>query len=251
MNDYFGRFLLAMRPAFSRPATLAWFVIVVVGILMRSDTLGVSSIVRALGLAPHTYPGLVLFFHSTVWTVERVMAYWWKWQSHEPFVCRVGDRIVLVGDHTQTPKDGRKMPAVTTLHQDSETSSKPAFFRGHQWGCVSQLMTDRKKYWAAPLLAHIHQGLEPVEEAHPPATSLTLQMVHMAQRIAREMGEQAYLVLDAFFATGPVFREAAPEIEGESPRLHILTRAKKNVVAYLPYAGPQKPSGRHRIYGQK
>jgi len=31
------------------------------------------------------------------------------------------------------------MPGVTTLHQDSETSSKPSFFRGHHWGCLSLL----------------------------------------------------------------------------------------------------------------
>ncbi len=147
----------------TRQATFAWFVVVVLGLLMRSDPLGVSSIVQALGLAPHTYPCLLHFFHSTAWTVERLMAYWWQWQTQHPFAFRVGDRIVLVADHTKTPKDGRKMPAVTTLHQDSETSSQPGFFRGHNWGCVSQLMTDGKKYWATPLLAHIHQGLDPLK----------------------------------------------------------------------------------------
>ena len=73
----------------------------------------------------------------------------------------------------------------------------------------------------------------------------------MAQTVAQNMGEKGYLVLDAFFATGPVFNEAAKEIDGERNLIHILTRSKKNVVAYLPYTGPQKPSGRRRVYGAK
>ncbi len=252
MNEFLANFLRWMRPAFSRQATFAWFVIGVIGFLTRSDTLGVSSIVRALSLAPCAYPCLLHFFHSTAWTVDRLMVYWWRWQAQQSLDYRVGDRIVLLGDHTKTPKEGRKMPAVTTLHQESETSSKPGFLRGHQWGCVSQLMTDRKKDWATPLLAHIHQGLEQVDDTEPSAETMTTRIVHMAQTIAREKDEKAYLVLDAFFATGPVFREAAKEIEGESPRVHILTRAKKNVVAYRPHRGPRRASrGRPRLYGPK
>ena len=58
-------FLRAMRPAFSWQATFVWFVIVFVGFLLRSDTFGVSSIVRALSLMLESYTCLVHFFHST------------------------------------------------------------------------------------------------------------------------------------------------------------------------------------------
>jgi len=50
------RFLTFMRPAFSRRATFGWFVLVFVGFILRSDTYGVSSIIRALCLAPEYYP---------------------------------------------------------------------------------------------------------------------------------------------------------------------------------------------------
>ncbi|MCP4260570.1 MAG: transposase [Planctomycetes bacterium] len=252
MIDYVERFLLGMRPAFSRRATFVWFVVVFVGFLVRSDTLGVSSIVRALYLTPDSYPCLLHFFHSTAWNVESLMTYWWGWQAQEPFAYRVGNRIVLLADHTKTPKDGRKIPAVTTLHQDSETASKPTFFRGHHWGCVSQLMTDLKKSWAAPLWARIHQGLEQVDGDETPTGTMATQTVNMAQTIAQKMGINAYLVLDAFFAVGSVFKEAAKEINGERNRIHVLTRAKKNVAAYLPYPKPRiLPCGRPRKYGNK
>ena len=51
-ND-FRSLLTALRPAFSRKATYCWFVVVFVGFIVRYDTLGVTSIVRALGsMAP-------------------------------------------------------------------------------------------------------------------------------------------------------------------------------------------------------
>ena len=70
--------LISMRPAFSRKATYLWFVIVFIGFAVRTDTLGVSSIVRALFLAPAHYPSLLHFFHSTAWTAEGLMSIWWQ-----------------------------------------------------------------------------------------------------------------------------------------------------------------------------
>ena len=137
MFEELKRFLAFVKPAFSRQATHSWFVVVFVGFLVRSDTFGVSSIVRALMLAPESYTCLLHFFHSTAWNVKGLMALWWEWLVVRDVAYRLGDRLVLVGDHTKTPKDGRKMPAVTTLHQDSETSAKPSFFRGHHWGCIA------------------------------------------------------------------------------------------------------------------
>ena len=50
------------------------------------------------------------------------------------------------------------------MHQDSETASKPSFFRGHQWGCLSLLVGAAHKYFAAPLWAEIHR--ESLPESH-------------------------------------------------------------------------------------
>ena len=105
------RFLMFMRPAFSRQATYCWFVIVFVGFILRTDTFGVSSIIRALSLVPSNYTCLLHFFHSRAWDVETIMAIWWQWLIKKKVAHRIGNRLVLVGDHTKTPKDGRKMPA--------------------------------------------------------------------------------------------------------------------------------------------
>ena len=116
MFDELKRFLTHMESAFSRRATYGWFVIVFVGFLVRTDTLGVSSIVRALMLAPESYTCLLHVFHSTAWTVEGLMAAWWEWLVVRDVAYRLGDRLVLVGDHTKTPKPGLFIPPVVELN---------------------------------------------------------------------------------------------------------------------------------------
>lgn len=252
MLKYLENFLRAMRPAFSRRATFAWFVTVIVGFLLRNDTLGVSSIVRALSLPPETYTCLLHFFHSTAWNVEQLMGLWWEWLAARKVAYHLGDRLVLLGDHTKTPKDGRKMPAVATLHQDSETSSKPSFFRGHHWGCIGMIVRTCDKFLATPLWANIQEGLAKIAVGDDAQQPKTTRIVQMAQQVAWAMGRRAYVVLDAYFAVGPVFEAAAGQLCGDEPLVHILTRAKKNVVAYRPARTPKKRKrGRPNKYGQK
>ena len=253
MLEELKSFLVFMRPAFSRRATYCWFVVVFVGFILRTDNFGVSSIVRSLLLPAESYTCLLHFFHSSAWNVETIMAIWWQWLVKKNVAHRIGNRLVLVGDHTKTPKDGRKIPAVTTLHQDSETGSKPSYFRGHHWGCIGILMQACDKYFAVPLWANIQEGLTLLansdEKRH---LSKTVQIVEMAKRTAMAMKSEAYLVLDAYFAVGPVFLAAAEQLNGVSNFVHILTRAKKNIVAYgKPPKKKKHQRGRPREYGKK
>ena len=112
MLEELKRFLVFMKPAFSRRATYCWFVVVFVGFILRTDNFGVSSIVRSLLLPAESYTCLLHFFHSSAWNVETIMAIWWQWLVKRNVAHRIGNRLVLVGDHTKTPKDGRKIPVV-------------------------------------------------------------------------------------------------------------------------------------------
>jgi hypothetical protein len=240
MMEYLDTQFRALRPAFTRQATFVWFVVAFAGVVTRNDLYGVSSTVRALSLAPVFYPALLHFFHSNAWTAESLYRHWEQWLMMRPVIERVAGRIVFLGDHTKQPKDGRRMPGVTTLHQDSETSSKPSFFRGHHWGCLSLLGQACGKRFALPLWAEIHPEASPDSRA--------TRLVHVAADMALRLQASIFLVLDAFFAVGPVFRAAA----ASNSRLHVLTRAKKNVVAYQCPPPPRPHQrGRRRVYGQK
>ena len=242
--------LKGMQPAFSRKSTYLWFVIVFLGFMSRTDNFGVSSIIRAFSLAPAHYPSLIHFFHSTAWNAERLMSLWWEQLRQQGHGYAVNDRLVLVGDHTKIPKDGRKIPAVTTLHQDSETGSKPSYFRGHHWGCVGVIIKVGKRFCATPLWATIQEGLAGIHGRT--STPKTIEIVQMAQRISKAMNSTSYLVLDAYFSVGPVFKEVEKVKCDSEPLVHVLTRAKKNVVAYRPARQPKnKKRGRKKKYGRK
>jgi len=241
MVDYLEELLQALRPAFSRKAAFGWFVIAFAGFLMRTDTYGVTSIIRALCLEPLCYPCLLHFFHSAAWNVPALLLYWWRWLIRQEVAYAVNNRIVMTGDHTKNVKDGRKIPEVETLHQDSETGSKPSYFRGHHWGFIGLLTNAGKKFWSTPMWAEIHR--DDLEEKR------STRIVSTAIAISHAINTKAYLVLDAFFAVGPVFNTACTAADS---CLHIITRAKKNVVAWLP-APKKEPGkrGRDPIYGEK
>ncbi|HME23447.1 MAG TPA: IS4 family transposase, partial [Acetobacteraceae bacterium] len=61
-----------LRPAFSRLRTFLWFAAAVAGFTVRTELLGVTSIVRALNLDPRCYNALVDYFHSSAVKLDRL-----------------------------------------------------------------------------------------------------------------------------------------------------------------------------------
>src|SRR5262249_58281459 len=74
--------------------------------------------------------------------------------------------------------------------------------------------------------------------------TLAVRLVNMALQFAVRHDTPALLVLDAFFAIAPVFQLAASlwSLRLTQPYLDIVTRAKKNYVAYQPPQPPVTPS---------
>ena len=58
------RLVCELRPACARSRTFLWMALCLAGMTTRKDLLGVTSIVRALGLEPACYDRLLDFFHS-------------------------------------------------------------------------------------------------------------------------------------------------------------------------------------------
>jgi hypothetical protein len=76
-----------------------WFATIVAGITVCADTLGVTSIVRALNLRPKLYHRLLAHFHSTGVKLDRRAALWTQVVlGLFPSPVRVNGRLVLVGD---------------------------------------------------------------------------------------------------------------------------------------------------------
>ena len=59
-----------LQPACARTRTFLWMSLCLAGMTIRKDLLGVTSIVRALGLEPACYDRLLDFFHSPALDLE-------------------------------------------------------------------------------------------------------------------------------------------------------------------------------------
>jgi hypothetical protein len=77
-------------------------------------------------------------------------------------------------------------------------------------------------------------------------------MASMAADMVAVMGKGCLLILDAYFAVGPVFLILKNAVDHNGQRLvHIVTRAKSNVVGYEDPPLKTGGRGRPRIYGKK
>lgn len=56
---------------------------------------------------------------------------WHEWLLTHPKVHYLRGQPVYVGDGIKVSKEGKKMPGVKKLHQESENVTKPEWIRGH------------------------------------------------------------------------------------------------------------------------
>ena len=108
MNDILKMFVTC----FSREAAYHWFVIIVVGLMIRGDHLGVTSVIRDLGLRPECYETMIHFFRSSAYTLDSIALCWYKVVQKYAPIYHENDRAVLIGDGVKQSKEGRFMPVV-------------------------------------------------------------------------------------------------------------------------------------------
>jgi hypothetical protein len=232
-----------LRPAFSRLSTFMWFATIVAGITVRIDTLGVSSIVRALNLRRKLYHRLLAHFHSSGVKLDRLAALWTQVVLRlfsSPV--RVNGRLVLVGDGIKAPKRGRKMPAVKLLHQQSESNTKPEYIMGHSMQAVGLLVHAAQSVFSVPLAARIHEGLV---WSNRDRRTLLDKMLGLLDILA--LKAPFYFVADAYYAAGKMVSGLLKQGN------HLVTRVKSNAVAYAPVPrnNGRRTRGRPKIYGKK
>lgn len=252
---YVYQLLHSFRYLFARHATWGVFCLVILGMIGTHHPEGISSLCRFWQMGEADYHRLLHFFHSSAWSLECLVTHWSQLVLDQQVAVTVGGRTVLLGDHSYVVKDATRMPGVVTCHQDSQTQSKPSYFRGHQWGVLGVLVGSLSQAFCLPLNARLHQGFAHLRQDESPAASaptLCLRLVDLALQFAQRQDCPLLLVLDAFFAVGPVFTRAASlwSLTLKQPYIHILTRAKKNYVAYHePLAPKMRSRGRPRQYG--
>ncbi len=145
MLKLLDKILVQFRPVFTYQAAFNWFVIVIVGFLIRFDHVGVTSFVRWLYLDPVHYNALLLSFKATSWKIEDLLAKWISMAVNLFPVVTFNKRILLIGDGIKICKEAEKMPGVKKLHQESNNSGKGDTIWGHHFGYVGLLVGALKK----------------------------------------------------------------------------------------------------------
>ncbi|WP_252361646.1 transposase [Paenibacillus terrae] len=171
--------LQPFRSCFSRQATFEWFVVIVVGFMLRSDHLGVTS---------------------------------------------------------------RK------LHQESENVSKGDYIFGHLFGAIGILVGDSRKWFCLPLFMNLQDGVKTIlgwkkSASEPESSSHVVQMIEQGFEAAKGFG-QALLLLDRYFLSVPALERLNACHLASETRMHLVTKAKSNAVAYE--RPPAKKPGRGR-----
>ena len=147
MLNFIENILCHFKPCFSRRAAFRWFAVITIGLMIRSDKLGVTSIIRDLALNPGCYDSILHFFRASSWSLADIRKRWFSavWQ-YAPLY-REGNLPVLVGDGVKQSKEGRRMPGVKKLFQESENSAKPRYIHGHMFGGLG-ILAGSVRNWA-------------------------------------------------------------------------------------------------------
>ena len=188
-----------LRPAFSRLRSFLWFATAVAGFTVRTELLGVTSLVRALNLEARFYNKLVDHFHSPAVQLDRLAALWTQTRCCRlfPQPLRINGRCVVVGgDRIKVPKSAAaKMPGVKLLHQQSESNTKPEYIMGHSLQAVSLLVQAAASVFAVPLAIRIHEG---VVWSNRDRRTLLDKMLALLGIVA--IAQPCYFVADAYYA---------------------------------------------------
>jgi hypothetical protein len=222
-----------------------WLAVVLIAWAVRPDLLGVTSFVRASFLQPRCYHLLLNFFHSNAVVLSLLLSAWVTLALKVFSPCIEHGYRIFVADGLKVAKEGKKMPAVKCLHQESVNNSKAEYIMGHSFQVVAMLATAATgQVFAIPLLARICEGLMWDRSSQKP--SLLDKLANMFIDVVALAKVPALLVADAYYASRKVIE---PLLDNGH---QLISRVRKNAVAYeLPCTPTQKKRGRPRKYGNK
>jgi len=238
------RCVLELRKACSRNRTFLWMCLVLVGFSIRTELLGVSSFVRSCFLRPEKYRRLLHLFHTRSLKLDKLTKLWSllalklfspvTWQGY----------LLLIADGLKVPKEGKKMPAVKALHQESQDNSKPSFIMGHSFQAVGMLAKGLLGgLFCVPLVSRIHEGLV---WSNRDQRTLLDKLVELFLSITKFFVHKAILLADAYYASRKVILPLLREGH------HLVTRVRTTTVAFHPAPKPKRRKrGRPRLYGRK
>ncbi|MCL1803262.1 MAG: transposase [Eubacteriaceae bacterium] len=211
--------------------------------MCRHDSLGATSIARALMLEPALYGCLMHFFHAHSWEAGKISQQWAGMLGR--FAYKAHGMPVLIADGVKAAKEGRKMPGAQKIAL--KTGGKSAQIGiGQMFGAVGLLIGDGFAQCCPIVSIRLRSGQKGMaawggDEAGETALSSAVLAYRDAAACAMAIGQKCALVADRAFLSVAGLREAACHAQW----LDVVVRAKMNTAAYA------EPTGRQRKKGSK
>ena len=234
-----------LQTSCSHYRTFFWMLTILAAFSIRNDLAGVSSFIRCLGIQPIFYYSLLHFFHSSAINLP-LLSHLWLTEClsiFSGFLVKQNDKIVILADGIKIAKQGKKMPAVKKLYQESADNRKPRYIMGQYIESLALLVGNGFQFFAVPLVARIHDGvLFTKDDEDKTIIDRFLELV-----VSFLDGFSFYIVADAYYNAKKVL------IGLINTGNHMITRMRSNAIAWKPYRGKRKPKskGRPRKYGKK
>ena len=252
MYQLISDILLKFLPEFKRMRTWRWFVVMIMGHIMRFNHNGVTSTIAALRINPKLYHTALHFYRSEGYDVSELYSKWIQITTKESNLAVIGGRILILADHIKISKEGRRMPDIQIHHQESQNSGKREYIEGHIYGNVSAVITAGTTSRSLPLLTQLHK-VPPKDETSkkPMGDTIVVQMMGSVNEVAKQIGKPVLSVKDAYFCKASTFNctETALSENGEK-LVEVVVRAASDTVAFTaPVAKTTR--GRPRKYGDK
>jgi hypothetical protein len=194
-------------------------------------------------LLPKHYGSLLGAFHSKSINLGDLRVLWGQlvFKLFGDKVYTVNGRPLCVVDGFKAPKEGKCMPGVKSLHQESQNNSKPEYIMGHSCQVISLLVKGTGATLAVPLAGAIHEGIK-----NSPAEKATLYNKFLDLLASLNLKKELYVVADCYYAVSKVVQGF--QVAGH----HLVSRVRGNAVAYEQVVEKkQKGRGRPKIYGRK
>lgn len=119
-----------------------------------------TSVMRDLALRSECYESMLYFFRASSWSLDEIRKRCFSAVKEYASLYKEGNFHVLVGDGVKQPKEGRRMPGVKKLYQESENSTKPEYVHGHMSDGLGILAGTVRNRACIPLSIRLHDGLK-------------------------------------------------------------------------------------------
>lgn len=234
MLEYIEKILNNFRSCFSRQSVFQWFVVIIVGLMIRSDKLGTTSIIRDLALNSRLYETMNHFFRASSWSLDSIKLKWFDVVNSAAPLYKEEGYTILIGDGVKQAKEGRHMPGVKKLFQESENSSKPEYIFGHMFGGIGVLAGNVSKWFCIPLHINLQDGIQTIlswktKEGQP--RTHVVQMIENGYEAAKIFGK-SLLLLGRYFLSVPALVQLEQCNHSGDVTMHLITKAKKSCMAY-------------------